>query len=131
METAQIGEYLDIIDRVGLPLMIIIFLAVVIWRLTPTIKRYIEVTITAKEERAKRDGELNELVRLSNSVIANNTEALKIVNTYNQQAEKLISQHDQDSKERQQRIEAQVSSALNDLDRLITDIKIIKGKGMT
>lgn len=125
----EFAQVIDAIDRVGVSLAIVIVLLIALWRIAPSIKRYIEVVISQKEERAKHDGEINELVRLSNLVIENNTETLKIVNQYSKQAEDLIRRHDVDSAERQQRIEAQVGQALGGIGDIMIGVEVIKAKG--
>lgn len=126
MTPEQIYAIKDFVDTLGVPICILVFLALVVWRLMPDIRNILTAMADERRGRISTQAEANEIQRHNNAVIENNTAALTVVANDRELTRQMIEQHDKNSEDRMCRIEGKTDTILRDLDLVITDLKIVK-----
>lgn len=123
----------DIYKDIGTAGVILIVGIVLIYKLYPFFVEYLQSAKRAKDERAKADvsraqaeHERNEIMRMSNSVIDNNTAALQTVSMDRQMLLRTLEQHENASQERDLRNEGQNAEILAQVGKARGDIGKIK-----
>lgn len=120
--TDDIEVFVDILSRIGLPLVIIIFLGIVIWKLMPHINEWLKQMTDDRRRAATREGELGELIRHCTAVIENNTAVVKCFEKIQNDSVHALEKHQQESYAYLDRIEKAQKEQLKDHDRFHTDI---------
>lgn len=133
-------EAAELYKDIGIAGVLLIVGIVLIYKLYPFFVEYLKSAKVAKDERAKADvsraqaeHERNEIMRMSNSVIDNNTAALQTVSMDRQMLLRTLEQHENASQERDLRNEgqnaeilAQVGKARGDIGEVKTILKVGK-----
>ena len=116
----------ELVDVLGVPVCVLMFCALLIWRLMPQIRGVMESMAEERRARIKSSGEYAEVVRHNSAVIENNTAALNMVIQSREQEGRLIQSHEDMSRERMQKIQATSDEIASSVDKVITDIQVIK-----
>lgn len=123
----------EIYKDIGIAGVLLIVAIVLVYKLYPFFVEYLQSAKRAKDERAKADvsraqaeHERNEIMRMSNSVIDNNTAALQTVSMDREMLLLMLERHENASQERDLRNEGQNAEILAQVGKARGDIGKIK-----
>ena len=126
MSPEQARAVMQLVDRLGVPVCALLFLALLVWRLMPQIRDLLVASAEERRGRVRAQGEYSEVIRHNSAVIENNTAALRAVIQSREQEGRLISAHEDMSRERMQRIQATCDEVAATADKLVTDMQVVK-----
>lgn len=116
----------DLVQTLGVPVCVLLFCGCVLWRLMPQIRDLLTSAAEERRARIKSAGEYAEVVRHNSAVIENNTAALNLAVQAREADGKLIQSHEDMSRERMSKIQATADEVASSVDKLITDVQVIK-----
>lgn len=128
MSAEHLEVVLELIDKLGVPLCILLFLGLIVWRLFPEIREYMKARTDAVKEDHEKKGEFNEILRNNSAVIENNTVVLQLVQANSDVTKVLIEEHDSRSEDRMKRIEKGVLEVKEDVEVTHKDVIVIKDR---